>query len=352
MTRRLGLDLLTFVPYPEGPEQPGDAARSLEDGLALLELAEELGYGTGWVRVRHFERYLASPMTFFAAASQRTRRLRLGTAVIGARYESPVRLAEDAATVDLLSGGRLDLGVSSGFAHLASVFDGVFGQAERDFREEAQERIARLREALSGAVLGVAESALMSVPVGAPLVQQPHAPGLADRLWYGAGTVASAVRAGEQGMHLQVSTLNTEETGLPFAEQQAVQIRAYREAFSAAHPGRTSRVTAGRIVLPLLDAADEEAHRPFIEGYLARMDDEGRPRTADRSIIAAPMRFSPLHVGSPERIVASLAADPALAEADALTVTLPAVGGVESHRRILRAVAERIAPQLGWTPGA
>ena len=350
MTRRPGLDFLTFVPYPEGPEKPGDAARSLEDGLALFELAEELGYGTGWVRVRHFERFLASPMTFFAAASQRTRRLRLGTAVIGARYEAPIRLAEDAATVDLLSGGRLDLGVSSGFAHLASVFDGVFGQGEGEFRAEAQERIRRLREALSGEVLGIAESALMSVPVGDPLIQHPHAPGLADRILYGAGTVSSAVRAGEQGMHLQVSTLNTEETGLPFAEQQAVQIRAYREAFRAVHPERTSRVTAGRIVLPLLDDADERAHRPFIDGYLARMNDDGTPRTADRSIIAAPMRFSPLHLGSPEEIVASLAADPALAEADSLTLTLPAVGGVESHRRILRSVAERIAPQLGWAP--
>ncbi|NRG40235.1 LLM class flavin-dependent oxidoreductase [Rathayibacter sp. VKM Ac-2835] len=352
MTRRLGLDFLTFVPYPEGPERPGDAARSLEDGLALFELAEELGYDTGWVRVRHFERFLASPMTFFAAASQRTSRLRLGTAVIGARYESPVRLAEDAATVDLLSGGRLDLGVSSGFAHLASVFDGVFGQAEGDFRAEAQERIERLREALSGSVLGIAESALMSVPVGDPLVQQPHAPGLADRLWYGAGTTSSAVRAGEQGMHLQVSTLNTEETGLPFAEQQAAQIRAYREAFAAAHPGRASRVTAGRIVLPLTGPADEEAHRPFIEGYLARMDDDGRPRTADRSIIAAPMRFSPLHVGTVEEIVASLTADPGLAEADSLTITLPAVGGVASHRRILETIAQDIAPRLGWTPAA
>ena len=88
----------------------------------------------------------------------------------------------------------------------------------------------------------------------------------------------SAVR--EQGMRLQVSTLNTEETGLPFAEQQAAQIRAYREAFASAHPDRESRVTAGRIVLPLLDAADEQAHRPFIEGYLTRMDDDGKPRTA------------------------------------------------------------------------
>lgn len=58
------------------------------------------------------------------------------------------------------------------------------------------------------------------------------------------------------------------------------------------------------------------------------------------------MRFSPLHLGGVDEIVASLNADPALAEADALTITLPAVGGVESHRRILRAVAEEIAPRL------
>lgn len=342
------LGFLTFVPYPAGADS---AAQSLQDGIELFEFAERLGYDTGWVRVRHFETFLSSPMTFFAAVSQRTSRIHLGTAVIGARYESPIRLAEDAATVDLLSGGRLELGLSGGFAHLSGVFDGVFGTAPQDFTAEAQERIARTREALSGATLGIATSALMSVPVGSPLVLRPQSPGLTERVWYGPGTAASAVRAGTLGMDIQVSTLNTEDTGLSFEEQQLVQIRSYREAFAAAHPQRTPRVAAGRIVLPLLTPEDEAAHRPFIEGYNARMLPDGRPRTADRSIVAAPMRFSPLYVGEPERIVDELLADVALAEADSFTITLPAVGGVASHRRILDAVAERIAPALGWHGG-
>lgn len=342
------LGFLTFVPYPGGPETAGE---SLRDGIELFELGEELGYDTGWVRVRHFETFLSSPMAFFAAVSQRTSRIHLGTAVIGARYESPIRLAEDAATVDLLSGGRLELGLSGGFAHLADVFDGVFGAADRDFSAEAQARIARIREALAGTTLGTATSALMSVPKGSPLVLRPQSPGLSERVWYGPGTEASAARAGTLGMDIQVSTLNTEETGLSFEEQQLVQIRAYREAFAAAHPDRTPRVAAGRIVLPLLTAEDEAAHRPFIDAYEARMLPDGRPRTADASIVAAPMRFSPLYVGEPDRIVDALLADVALAEADSFTITLPAVGGVASHRRILEAVTERIAPALGWRGG-
>ncbi|NQX12026.1 LLM class flavin-dependent oxidoreductase [Microbacteriaceae bacterium VKM Ac-2855] len=340
------LGFLTFVPYPA--EGVGDAAKSLQDGIELFTLAEQLGYDTGWVRVRHFEKFLSSPMTFFAAVSQHTSRIRMGTAVIGARYESPIRLAEDAATVDLLSGGRLELGLSAGFAHLSGVFDGVFGASERDFSAEAQARIARTREALSGATLGIATSALMSVPVGSELVLRPQSPGLTERVWYGPGTEASAVRAGTLGMDIQVSTLNTEETGLSFEEQQAVQIRSYRAAFAAAHPERTPRVAAGRIVLPLLTAEDEAAHRAFIDAYDERMLPDGRPRTADRSIVAAPMRFGRVHAGEPAAIVDALLADAALAEADALTITLPAVGGFASHRRVLEAVAEHIAPALGW----
>ncbi|PZE90098.1 hypothetical protein DEI95_12660 [Curtobacterium sp. MCBD17_008] len=97
------LGFLSFVPNHGGT--PG-AASALEDGLRLFEAGEALGYGTGWVRGRHFEPFLTSPMTFFAAAAQRTSTIGFGTAVLGMRYEDPVRLAEDASTVDLLSGGR------------------------------------------------------------------------------------------------------------------------------------------------------------------------------------------------------------------------------------------------------
>ncbi len=91
-----------------------DPARGLEDTLGLFELGERLGYGSAWVRQRHLERGVSSAATFLAAASQRTKTIGLGTAVIQLGYENPFRLAEDLATVDALSRGRLNAGVSAG----------------------------------------------------------------------------------------------------------------------------------------------------------------------------------------------------------------------------------------------
>ncbi|NAZ85948.1 LLM class flavin-dependent oxidoreductase [Kineococcus indalonis] len=345
--RRLALGFLTFVPDHGGPAGP---AAALEEGLGMVQLAEDLGYDTAWVRVRHYEPFLSSPMTFFAAASQRTSRIHLGTGVIPMRYEDPYRLAEDAATVDLLSGGRLELGLSNGIAPLAAILDPVHGASERGFAGEAQHRIAVLRDAVAGRPVGRAEKSYMSVPAGEDLVVSPHAPGLADRLWYGAGSEATAVRTGEQGLRLQVSTLNTEETGEPFDVVQARQITSYRTAFAeAGHARRRApRVSTGRIVLPFLDPRDEDDHRGFIEGYTSGMLDDGRPRDPS----PFPVRYSSILRGDPYTITKHLLADAALAEADELVIVLPADGPIAAHCRVLTVVARDIAPHLGWTPAS
>lgn len=352
--RRLELGFLSFVPEGTGSGGSGGsggAAQGLQDGLRLFSLAEDLGYDSGWVRKRTFEPYLASPMTFFAAVAQRTSRIRLGTGVIPMRYESPVRLAEDATTVDLLSGGRLELGLSSGIAPTAAVLDGVLGGSDRSFAEEAQARIAQFRTAVSGEPLGVAGAPMMSVPAGGDLLLHPASPGLGDRLWYGAGSRATAERTGAQGLGLQVSTLNTEETGEPFDVAQAHQVRAYRKAFadSPSPSALGPRVSAGRIVLPLLSDDDREQHRAFLEGYRSRMDPDGRPLD---DAMGFPVRFSPVLAGDPDTIVEALLADEVLGEVDTLVITLPAPGSPESHRRVLQAVATHVAPHLGWTPAA
>ncbi|WP_127130572.1 LLM class flavin-dependent oxidoreductase [Georgenia sp. SYP-B2076] len=86
------LSFLTFVPY----EAPGRAAESLRDALDLFAFAEDLGYDIGWVRVRHLERFLSSPLTLFGALTERTERIRMGTAVLPMRYLDPVTTAEAA----------------------------------------------------------------------------------------------------------------------------------------------------------------------------------------------------------------------------------------------------------------
>jgi alkanesulfonate monooxygenase SsuD/methylene tetrahydromethanopterin reductase-like flavin-dependent oxidoreductase (luciferase family) len=344
--RRLELGFLTFV--ADGGS--GGAAGALQDGLSLVRHAEDLGYDSAWVRVRHHEPFLSSPMTFFAAASQVTRRIHLGTGVIPMRYEDPLRLAEDAATVDLLSGGRLELGLSNGIPPLAAALDPIHGASERGFAGEAQHRIEVLRRAVSGAPVGRAAAPYMGIPAGGDLVSTPHAPGLADRLWYGAGSEKTAARTGAQGFDLQVSTLNTEETGEAFDVVQARQIRSYRKAFAdAGHSGRrASRVSAGRIVLPFLDDRDARDHDAFIEGYRSGMTAEGLPLEPS----PFPVRYSPVLSGDPDGIVERLLADEVTEETDGLVIVLPAEGSLEVHQRVLNAVAEHVAPHLGWTPAS
>jgi len=336
---RLELSFLTFVPY----DDPAGAAASLRDAVDLFRFAEELGYDTGWVRVRHLERFLSSPFTLFGAIGQATSRIRFGTAVLPMRYVDPIAAAEDAATVDLLSGGRLELGLAGGIKPAAALLDGVYGASERSFDDEAQHRIARLRSALAGEPVAHApESGFPIAEPGTPLVVTPHSPGLADRVWYGPGSVSTAVRTARQGMDLLVSTLNTDDDGRSFEEGQRDQIRAYRDAFDV--PDRTPRVVAGRIVLPSVTRADDDLFADYVAWYAGRFDDRGRPKQGGFGV------FSPTHHGPSSAVVDSLSADVALREATGLDVVLPANATPAMSRRILENVATSVAPALGWTP--
>ncbi|NKX53209.1 LLM class flavin-dependent oxidoreductase [Arthrobacter mobilis] len=340
--QRLELGFLSFVHNAGRRTSPADAARALQDGIGLFRRAEELGYDAGWVRNRHFEPFLSSPLIFLTAVSQQTGRLRLGTGVVPVRYEDPVRLAEDAANLDLLSGGRLELGLSSGYP--APVLEELFAAGGPDFRAEVQRRLSRLLAALRGDVLAVLEEPFSTLPAGDELTLTPPAPELARRLWYGAGSLASAEQAARQGFDLQVSTLNTEETGEPFDVRQAEQIRAYKQVLARQEPQRAPRISVSRIILPYLTGTDGEELQDWLAFYAARMDAQGRP------VSGAALRYSPAYHGDPEAILAALLADEALQQATHLTVALPSVGSPELHRRTLQLAAERIAPQLGWTP--
>ncbi|MFD0523824.1 LLM class flavin-dependent oxidoreductase [Paractinoplanes durhamensis] len=136
---RLGFN--TRVSFPTG-----EAARGLREGIELFRAAEQLGYQSGWAYQRHFDNYLSSPLPFFAAAGQHTSRITLGSAVIPARYQDPVLLAEAAGTADLLIGGRLHLAFSSG----TDAWDDVFGPVATDARTEGQRRLARFLAGVAG----------------------------------------------------------------------------------------------------------------------------------------------------------------------------------------------------------
>ncbi len=110
MTRPLRkLGFLTIGLFdPEHPRAGHEAT------LRLIELGEQLGLDSAWLRHRHLQHGISSRVAVLAAATQRTSRIELGTAVTPLGLENPFRLAEDLATVDVLSGGRLNPGVSVG----------------------------------------------------------------------------------------------------------------------------------------------------------------------------------------------------------------------------------------------
>ncbi|WP_157904358.1 LLM class flavin-dependent oxidoreductase [Parafrankia soli] len=235
--RRLRLGFNSRIAFPAG-----HAAEGLRDGIELFRVAEQLGYDTGWVYQRHFDNYLASPLVFHAAVAQHTERIGLGTAIIGARYEDPVLLAEAAGTADLLSGGRLQLGLGTG----QGGYDHIFGQEPNDGRDQSQARLATFLRGIRGEKLGEVTDPAGLVAAGTGLFVRPTSPTLPDRVWYGGGSVASAERVGRQGLRLLLSTILHGQID-DYGAELARAVEAYRAAYTGTSP---SRVAIARSVLP------------------------------------------------------------------------------------------------------
>ncbi|MFJ2018843.1 LLM class flavin-dependent oxidoreductase [Streptomyces nodosus] len=317
-----------------------DPRRGHESTLELLELGERLGFDSAWVRQRHLQFGVSSPLAVLAAASQRTRRIELGTAVIPLGWENPLRLAEDLATVDVLSGGRLNPGVSVGppthYEHLKeALYPGT-----ADLEDFGHGRVQRLLDLVRGepasGFRGVEGFEVYSDRV------QPHSPGLGGRLWYGAGGLRSARWAGEHGMNLLTSSVVRAEESEDFAEVQLSQIRAFRSR----HPdGERARVSQGLVVIPTDGAS--AGQRARYEEFVARR----MPRTAAPQGPAR-MLFAPDLVGPSERIAEQMYAHAAFREVDEVAFALPFTFAHEDYVQILTDIATVLGPALGWRPPA
>lgn len=336
--KRIGF--LTF-----GHWAPGAGSTVTSAGDALLQTldlavaAEEVGADGAFVRVHHFARQLASPFPLLAAIGARTSRIEIGTAVIDMRYENPLYMAEEAAAADLLSGGRLQLGLSRGSPETALRGSESFGYVPGDDETDAdlaRRHTAVFRAAIDGA--GVAMSNPQMTGVAQPLAIEPRSPGLPDRIWWGAGTRATAVWAAEQGMNLMSSTLLTEETGASLADLQAEQIALFREAWTKAGHAHAPRVSISRSILPIID--DETEHW---FGLRAQRDGRDQVGHLDGGLA----RFGRSYIGAPDVIAAELAQDAAVQAADTILVTVPNQLGVEFNARILESIVRDVAPALG-----
>jgi alkanesulfonate monooxygenase SsuD/methylene tetrahydromethanopterin reductase-like flavin-dependent oxidoreductase (luciferase family) len=337
-SRPLGkLGFLTIGLFDEA-----DPRRGHESTLEIIELGERLGFDSAWLRHRHLQYGISSPIAVMAAASQRTRRIELGTAVIPLGWENPLRLAEDLATVDLLSGGRINPGVSVGPPmHYDQVKEALYPDTA-DVEDFSYERVRRLLDFVRGKPAtdfsGVEGFEVFSDRV------QPHSPGLGSRMWYGGGSLSSARWAGEHGMNFLTSSVvkaeNPDET-TDFAEIQLSHIRAFR----AAHPdGAAARVSQGLVVIPTDSATPEQ--RAKYEEYAAKRT----PRTTSPQ---GPARlvFAPDIVGTSAEIAERLHAHAAFREVDEVAFALPFTFGHEDYVQILTDMATRLGPALGWRPG-
>jgi alkanesulfonate monooxygenase SsuD/methylene tetrahydromethanopterin reductase-like flavin-dependent oxidoreductase (luciferase family) len=328
-----------WTPLPQS--QTRSAADALLQSIDLAVAAEALGADGAYFRVHHFARQLASPFPLMAAVGAKTSRIEIGTAVIDMRYENPHYMVEDAGAADLIAGGRLQLGISRGSPE--QVIDGWrhFGYSPAEGQSDADmgRRHAKVfLDLLRGK--GFAQPnprPMFSNPPGL-LRLEPISEGLRDRIWWGAGSNATAVWAAKLGMNLQSSTLKDDETGEPFHVQQAAQIQVFRAAWKEAGHGREPRVSVSRSIFALVDDRD----RAYFGHGSAEEDQVGFIDEKTRAI------FGRSYAAEPDILVEQLKKDEAIAEADTLLLTVPNQLGVAYNAHVIEAILTRVAPALGW----
>src|SRR5471030_2838593 len=256
--KRIGF--LSFGHWSPSPHsQARSAADALLQSIDLAVAAEELGADGAYFRVHHFARQLSSPFPLLAAIGAKTRRIEIGTGVIDMRYENPLYMAESASAADLISGGRLQLGISRGSPE--QVIDGwkhfgyqpAEGQSDADMGRRHAEIFLDLMRGQGFAQPN--PRPMFPNPPGL-LRLEPYSEGLRERIWWGASSNATAEWAAKIGMNLQSSTLIYDETGEAFHVQQAAQIRAYRAAWKEAGHAREPRVSVSRSIFALMDDRD------------------------------------------------------------------------------------------------
>ncbi|MFF1869480.1 LLM class flavin-dependent oxidoreductase [Streptomyces sp. CB03911] len=317
---------------------PADPGQGHESTLRIIELGERLGFDSAWVRHRHLQYGISSPVAVLAAATQRTSRIELGTAVIPLGWENPLRLAEDLATVDLLSGGRLNPGISVGrpgqYDRIASALYPDTAEAE-DF---GYERVRRLLDFVRGKP-ATDFSGVEGIEVYSDRVQ-PVAPGLADRIWYGGGSLRSARWAGEQGLSLLTSNVLQAEESEDFAETQRSQIAAFRSR----HPeGARARVSQGLVVIPT-DGASARQRAKYQEYVRSRTARTAAPQGPARTMFARDL------IGTSAEIAEQLYAHAGFREVDEVVFALPFSFDHEDYVQILTDIATGLGPALGWQP--
>jgi alkanesulfonate monooxygenase SsuD/methylene tetrahydromethanopterin reductase-like flavin-dependent oxidoreductase (luciferase family) len=338
--KRIGF--LSFGHWSDSPySQVRSASDALLQSIELAVAAEELGADGAYFRVHHFARQLASPFPLLAAIGARTSRIELGTGVIDMRYENPYYMAEDAGAADLISGGRLQLGISRGSPE--QVIDGYhyFGyvpaEGETD-ADMARRRAEVFLELLKGEGFAQPNPRPMFPNPPGLLRLEPYSSGLRERIWWGAASTATAIWTAQEGMNLMSSTLVFDESGEPLHVQQRRQIDAYRAAWKEAGHSREPRVSVSRSIFAIVDDRD----RAYFGSAQQERDKIGYLDENTRAI------FGRSYSAEPDVLAKQLKEDTAIAAADTLLLTVPNQLGVDYNAHAIESILRYVAPGLGW----
>lgn len=322
---------------------PRAVKRVYDEVVDTIVFAEHLGLDSVWVGQHHFDNTdgpVPSPLVFLAAVARHTQRITLGTGITTLPLEDPLRLAEDAAVLDALAGGRLQLGLGTGGANL----DGFrsFGLRSEDRHALYEQRMARLHRILEGESLVAGQDGPRLYPPGT---------GLRRRLWQAATTEDGARRAARSGDGLQLGAFFDPAAGgqRPKAAAYHAELRALDGAasprvavFRFVYPGPSKRAVATELAPVLGARLHDLARRAAISGNTA-LGTWSLTQYLDAVTL----------YGTPEDIVEQVAADPVIGRFGSDFVANFSYRDEFSRdvaQRRLEVLAEDIGPAVGWKP--
>ena len=314
-----------------------DSGAGFKDFVEYNVQAEALGYQSSWVVEHHFTGFgqISATLNLLTWIGARTSTLRLGTAVMVLPWHNPVLLAEQVATMDLLSNGRIDLGIGPGYRH--NEFAGFcvpMEEAEERFDESVQLLIRAWTSDVPWSHRGKYWQ-FENVVVEPPTAQKPHPP-----LWMGAGRPESIKKVAARGYNLLLDQFAPFDQTIDRFNLFKAEVQAQGRSFDP------STVAVARSVNVVMTAAEREkavearlAARRRTERLAQRPDGQNRASIMSYASTLEAAEAGTLY-GSPDEIAAKLQT---LRAVGVEYVLLNSVGGLETLRRFAREVLPAFA---------
>ncbi|WP_440708250.1 LLM class flavin-dependent oxidoreductase [Herbiconiux sp. YIM B11900] len=339
---------------------PDATAQLYDDVLATIRYAEQVGLDGVWVGQHHFDITpgpVPSPLVLLAAVARETSRIALGTGIVTLPLEDPLRLAEDAAVLDVITRGRLHLGLGTGGANLGA-FE-AWGLDAADRHRLYDEKLGRLNTALTGqaltapALTGHFPTAQAQPTDAAGPRLQPYLPGLPRRVWEGVTSEARARGAARADHGIQVGAFFD-----PAGAGQHPKVAAYVDELARVHPQSEPRVGAFRFLYLGVSKDDvvrevEPALAPKLPFLAERGAQSGN--TALRGLSVRDYLDSVAIYGSPADVVDGIRADPVLRDFGTHLVANASFHDTfdaDHARRQIDALVGEVGPALGWRADA